>query len=82
LISGLKKYNNVSQRDDKIPIGFFTFHDMLEQQHEDHVKDELKEEYFNGKIKNEDKFIRNGNIMLDATLVFWNGLNESRKTLE
>jgi len=70
------------ERKDKIPLGFFTFHDMIEQQHEDHVKDELKEEYFAEQIKDEDRFIKDGNQMLDATMIFWNGLNNTRQELK
>lgn len=71
LISGLKKYN--SKADIKLPLAFFTWHDKLEDQHAEHTQEELEELYFTKEI-NEDYFIKYGNEMLDAVLIFWNGL--------
>ena len=71
LIQGLKKYNY--RVDDKLPLSFFTWHDKLEDQHAEHTQEELEEIYFTKEI-NEDEFIEYGNKMLDAVLVFWNGM--------
>jgi len=71
LIIGFKNYNN--KTDIKLPISFFTWHDKIEDQHAEHTQEELEEIYFTQEI-NEDKFINDGNKMLDAVLIFWNGL--------
>ena len=71
LIHGLKKYNSTT--DDKLPLSFFIWHDKIEDQHAEHTQEELEEIYFTKKI-NEDEFIEYGNKMLDAVLVFWDGM--------
>jgi len=71
LIKGLKNYN--LKANIKVPLSFFTWHDKIEDQHAEHTQEELEELYFTKEI-NEDDFIKNGNDMLDALLVFWNGL--------
>ena len=74
LINGLKKYNtNCENKDDKVPLSFFTWHDKIEDQHAEHTQDELYDIYIKEEI-NEDEFIKVGNEMLDAVLIFWNGL--------
>jgi pyrroloquinoline quinone (PQQ) biosynthesis protein C len=71
LIAGLRDYN--LSADTKLPLSFFTWHDKIEDQHAEHTQEELEEIYFRDNI-NEDKFIKNGNEILDALLIFWNGL--------
>ena len=71
LITGFKNYN--TNTNIRLPISFFTWHDKIEDQHAEHTQEELEDIYFTQKI-NEDEFIKNGNEMLDAVLVFWNGL--------
>jgi len=71
LIKGLRSYNSTA--DTKLPIAYFTWHDKIEDQHAEHTQEELEDLYFNQEI-NEDEFIKNGNEMLDALLIFWNGL--------
>jgi pyrroloquinoline quinone (PQQ) biosynthesis protein C len=73
LISGLRDYN--LRADIKLPLSFFTWHDKIEDQHAEHTQEELEEIYFTEEIE-ENEFIKNGNEMLDAVLVFWNGLHE------
>jgi len=72
LIAGLRNYNKTA--DVKLPLAFFTWHDKLEDQHAEHTQEELKELYLDGKIVDEDEFIRVGNLMLDGVYIFWEGL--------
>jgi pyrroloquinoline quinone (PQQ) biosynthesis protein C len=58
-----------------LPLGFFTWHDMVEDQHAQHTWDELEQEFFAHEDVNEEKFIRGAVEMLDGVLAFWNGLN-------
>ncbi len=76
LIRGL---NQFKERDSPgLPLGYFIWHDMVEDQHAKHTWDELEEEFFTQKEMDEDKFIRGGVEMLDGVLAFWKGLNEDR----
>ena len=65
-----------------LPLGFFTWHDMVEDQHARHTWDELEEEFFAHDKVDEDKFIQGGVEMLDGVLAFWNGLNDDRRARE
>jgi len=65
-----------------LPLGFFTWHDMVEDQHAQHTWDELEEEFFAHDDVDEDKFITGGVEMLNGVLSFWNGLNEDRLARE
>jgi len=79
LIQGLqifKQKNNM-----KLPLGFFTYHDRLEEQHAQHTKEELEEYYMKTPTMNEDQFIKHGKEMLDAVEAFWRGLDEQRKSI-
>ncbi|MCI5073231.1 hypothetical protein MRY82_09895 [bacterium] len=80
LIRGLQSYKE--KHNSKLSIGFFTYHDRLEAQHADHTQDELEEYYFENPHLNEDAFIQNGNQMLKAVQVFWDGLEKRRKNIE
>lgn len=74
LIHGLQKFQEREAPD--MPLGFFTWHDMVEDQHAQHTWDELEEEFFAHEELDENKFIQGGVEMLDGVLAFWNGLNE------
>jgi pyrroloquinoline quinone (PQQ) biosynthesis protein C len=76
LISGLQKAK--AARLPSLPLGFFTWHDQLEEQHKAHVWDELEACYESPKF-NEEPFVRAGVQMLDGVKVFWDGLNGMRK---
>ncbi len=78
LIKGFEKFNDTSEI--KLPLGFFTWHALIESQHAAHTQEELEELYFDRDI-DEDKFIYYGNEMLDGVAVFWNGLEQQRKQL-
>ncbi len=76
LIRGLRAFK---KRDAPgLPLGFFTWHDMVEDQHARHTWDELEEEFFSHEDVDGDRFIRGGVEMLDGVLAFWNGLDADR----
>jgi hypothetical protein len=75
LIEGLKKFRDQSRL--RLNLGFWTFHDRLEEQHAEHTEEELKKVYFYDAFV-EDEFIDGGKAMLDCCAVFWDGLNEDR----
>ena len=78
LINGFEKFNDT--REIKLPLGFFTWHALIESQHAAHTQEELEELYFDRDI-DEDKFIHYGNEMLDGVATFWSGLEAQRKQL-
>jgi len=75
LVAGLEDFKRREQPD--LPLAFFTWHDRIEEQHADHVMDELEEAFFTEGFE-EDKFISGGRDMLDGVNAFWVGLNEER----
>jgi len=76
LVKGFEKFNDT--REIKLPLGFFTWHALIESQHAAHTQEELEELYFDREI-DEDKFIHYGNEMLDGVATFWSGLEAQRK---
>jgi hypothetical protein len=66
----------------KLPLGFFKWHDLIEDQHAQHTWDELQEDYFSEDAVDEDKFIQGGIEMLDGVMRFWTGLNQDRLARE
>lgn len=75
LIAGLEAFKKTEQPD--LPLAFFTWHDKIEEQHADHVMDELEEHFFTPNF-DEEKFIQGGLLMLDGVAAFWTGLDEHR----
>jgi len=78
LVKGFEAFNDTSEI--KLPLGFFTWHALIESQHAAHTQEELEELYFEREI-DEDKFIHYGNEMLDGVAVFWEGLETARQKL-
>ncbi len=78
LIAGLEKFK--ASKCPEIPLAFFTWHDKIEEQHKEHVWDELRETFDDPQF-NQDEFIRAGMEMLDGTMVFWEGLDKQRKEI-
>jgi hypothetical protein len=78
LISGLEKIK--AEKVPDLPLAFFTWHDKIEEQHKEHVWEEL-EECFEHPEFDPEAFFRVGKEMLDGVKVFWDGLNEDRKAL-
>jgi len=79
LVEGWKRYGERMQRD-HFDIGFFTWHARIEANHAQHTQDELAE-LLKDRYIDEDRFVRNANLMLDAVLVFWRGLDFQRAAL-
>lgn len=75
LIQGLERFKQTSG----IPLnlGFWVFHDRLEQQHADHTSDELAELEAKPDF-DEDSFLRGAQGLLDAVQGFWQGLADGR----
>ena len=74
----LLRYNARNDGADKVPLGFWRFHQALEAQHAAHTMDELEEAYAAGHVTDEAKFEEGANAILDACAVFWDGLEQSR----
>jgi hypothetical protein len=70
LIAG---FRIVKERIPDLPLGFWTWHDALEERHAEHTDDELREAYFKPGFSPE-RFLDAGTAVLDAVELFWNGL--------
>lgn len=75
LIAGLEAYKEQSGKN--LNLGFWKWHDMVEDQHAEHTHDELREDYDEDWF-NEEDYIRGAENILDAVKVFWDGLNKNR----
>jgi len=76
LIAGLKIIKESQIAD--LPLGFWVFHDQIEDQHAAHTDDELAAAFAKPDFC-EEAFLAGGKAMLDAVAIFWNGLEEQRK---
>ncbi len=79
LVEGWQRYARRARRD-VFDLGFFTWHARIEANHAQHTSDELAEIFAEHEI-DEDRFVTNANLMLDAVLVFWRGLDAQRLAL-
>lgn len=79
LVEGWNRYGKRMQKE-PFDIGFFTWHARIEANHAQHTQDELAELLADHHI-DEERFVRNANLMLDAVLVFWRGLDFQRAAL-
>ena len=79
LVEGWKRYGE-QQRKRTFDIGFFTWHARIEANHAEVTSDELAEILAEHYI-DEERFVKNANLMLDAVLVFWRGLDLQRMAL-
>jgi hypothetical protein len=77
LIAGLEIFSARSGLD--LNLGFFRWHDKIEDQHAAHTFAELQELYFGPLPFDGDSFIRAGREMLDGVQVFWDGLDADRR---
>jgi hypothetical protein len=75
LITGLRAFRECEHLD--VPLGFWTWHDRVEDQHAAHTADELAATYEMPGFA-EDRFLQAGVEMLDAVKVFWDGLDQDR----
>jgi hypothetical protein len=91
LIQGLENFNESNKnriylsselekglRIPPLKLGFFVWHDKIEEQHASHTWHELEELYFGSNDFDEDTFISSGLEMLDGVRAFWDGLNLKR----
>ena len=71
LISGL---STVKEREcSSLPLGFWVWHDKIEDQHAAHTADELAEAFFRPDF-DEERFLSGAAEMLDGVKAFWDGL--------
>lgn len=75
LIRGLERIK--AEQVPALPLGFFTWHDQLEENHCEHVWHELRACYDSPRF-NDEAFIAAGVTMLDAVKTFWDGLHRMR----
>ncbi len=76
LIGGLRIFK--ARECPGLPLGFFTWHDMVEDQHAKHTWEELEGEFFSHSDIDTEKFIQGGVEMLNGVLTFWRGLDSDR----
>ncbi len=75
LIAGLRVVK--SERLPELPLGFWTWHDALEDNHAAHTAEELREAFAKPGFSAE-RFLRAGEAILDAVGTFWYGLDDAR----
>lgn len=75
LIQGLQRFRTASGL--PLNLGFWVFHDRLEQQHAEHTDDELAELERSPGF-DADAFLRGARGLLDAVEEFWQGLADGR----
>jgi hypothetical protein len=78
LIAGLRAIK--SSRIPELPLGFWTWHDALEENHAAHTSDEMREAFAKPGFSPE-RFLAAGEAMLDAVAGFWNGLDAARREM-
>jgi hypothetical protein len=78
LIAGLTAFK---QREcPELPMGFWIWHDKIEDQHAAHTADELSEAFFRSDF-DEQRFLAGAAEMLDGVKAFWDGLEADRLAL-
>jgi hypothetical protein len=78
LIWGLRAFR--ARECPSLPLGFFIWHDMVEDQHAAHTEDELREAFERPGFDQE-RFLQGAREMLDGVQAFWDGLWSSRPAL-
>jgi hypothetical protein len=73
LISGLREFKE--REGPALTLGFWTWHDRVEDQHAAHTSEELVEA-FGQSWFDEDRFLSAAAVMLDGVKAFWDGLWE------
>src|SRR5690349_11102517 len=79
LIAGLSAFKARECPD--LPMGFWIWHDKIEDQHAAHTADELAEAFFRPDF-DEERFLHGAAEMLDGVKAFWDGLEADRLTHE
>jgi pyrroloquinoline quinone (PQQ) biosynthesis protein C len=75
LIAGLTAFK--ARECPELPLGFWIWHDKIEDQHAAHTADELAEAFFRPDF-DEDRFLLGAAEMLDGVKAFWDGLAADR----
>jgi hypothetical protein len=75
LIAGLSAFKARECSD--LPMGFWIWHDKIEDQHAAHTADELSEAFFRPDF-DEQRFLAGAAEMLDGVKAFWSGLEADR----
>lgn len=78
LIAGLRIVKE--RRLPNIPLGFWTWHDALEDNHAAHTDEELRDAFAKPGFSPE-RFLTAGEAMLAAVSEFWNGLDDARRQI-
>jgi hypothetical protein len=76
LIAGLRVIK--AKRLPNLRLGFWTWHDALEENHAAHTSDELRDAFVQGDFDSE-RFLCSGEAMLEAVAGFWDGLEAARR---
>jgi hypothetical protein len=79
LIAGLTAFKE--RECPELPLGFWIWHDKIEDQHAAHTADELAEAFFRPDF-DEQKFLAGAAEMLDGVKAFWDGLEADRLAYE
>ena len=79
LIAGLTAFKQRECPD--LPMGFWIWHDKIEDQHAAHTADELAEAFFRPDF-DEQRFLAGAAEMLDGVKAFWDGLEADRLAYE
>ena len=79
LIAGLSAFKERECPD--LPLGFWIWHDKIEDQHAAHTADELAEAFFRPDF-DEQRFLAGAAEMLDGVKAFWDGLEADRLAYE
>ena len=79
LIAGLTAFKQRECPD--LPMGFWIWHDKIEDQHAAHTADELAEAFFRADF-DEERFLAGAAEMLDGVKAFWDGLEADRLAYE
>ena len=75
LIAGLKAFKD--RECPLLPLGFWIWHDKIEDQHAAHTADELADAFFRPDF-DEERFLAGAAEMLDGVKAFWDGLQHDR----
>jgi hypothetical protein len=75
LIAGLRRIKE--RRIPELPLGFWVWHDQIEDRHAAHTDDELSAAFVHPDF-DEERFLRAGTAVLDAVETFWDGLFADR----
>jgi hypothetical protein len=75
LIAGLSAFKD--RECPELPMGFWIWHDKIEDQHAAHTADELAEAFFRPDF-DEERFLAGAAEMLDGVKAFWDGLEADR----